>query len=142
MNNCSVITVNGTNIHLLSNFINQMGAASDTFRYFNKRTIDVISNHLVTLLLLYNNLPVAYGHLEPENKTIWLGICVLPGNAGKGFGKLMMSSLIEKARKLNISSIDLTVDKVNVAAIQLYEQYAFSKVGEASLYYKYQLLIH
>lgn len=142
MSNCSIVTVNAQNIKLLKNFIDQIGTAANTFRYFNKRTVDVINNHLVTLLLLYNNLPVAYGHLEPENKTIWLGICVLPGNAGKGFGKLMMSSLIEKARELNISSIDLTVDKVNIPAINLYEKFAFNKIGEANLYYTYQLLLY
>ena len=139
MNNCKIVSVNKENIHLLVSFIDQIGVSSDTFRYFNTRTVDVINNHLVTLLILIDNQPVAYGHLEPENNVIWLGICVLPENAGKGFGKLMMNSLIKRAVELKIPVIDLTVDKTNVSAINLYEQFAFSKYSEAALYYRYQL---
>ena len=142
MNSCKIVSVTKENIHLLIGFIDQLGTASETFRYFNKRPVTVINSHLTTLLLLHNNLPIAYGHLEKENEIVWLGICVLPGNAGKGFGKLMMHRLIEKAKENNLLSINLTVDKMNIPAINLYGQFKFSKVDETASSYKYLLLLH
>lgn len=142
MSNYKIIPVNEQNISLLKIFIDQIGTAAETFRYFNNRQSDVISKHLTTLLLLHNDLPLAYGHLEEENKIVWLGICVLPGSAGKGLGKLMMHRLVETARQLNLLSIQLTVDKPNIPAIKLYEQFNFRKTDETGSYFKYLLFLH
>ena len=64
-----IIEIKEKNKYLLDNFIkNEMPT---TFRYFNKRTIDVIKNHLLTILLLVNDLPIGYAHIDYENK-YWL----------------------------------------------------------------------
>jgi ribosomal protein S18 acetylase RimI-like enzyme len=135
----NLVSVNNGNVHLLSNFIENLGPASKTFRYFNKRSVEIISKHLVTLLMLENQTPIAYGHLDPENDVVWLGICVLPPNAGKGIGKEMMNALIAKARENQLDRICLTVDQGNLPAINLYEKFNFQKEDSQLGYYKFAL---
>lgn len=116
-----------------------MGDASKTFRYFNTRKIEIVYNHLATILLLEAEQPTAYGHLEKEGDDIWLGICVLPQYKGKGFGKLMMNELIRQAKTHSVSKISLTVDKANTDAIILYQKFGFEMQIEKDAYRKYQL---
>jgi ribosomal protein S18 acetylase RimI-like enzyme len=47
-----------------------------------------------------------------------------------GFGLYLMHSLIDSARKLQIKLLYLSVDKVNIGAIKLYEKVGFFKVDE------------
>ena len=126
------------NIELLEQFILKIGIAAESFRYYNSRPISVIKNHLVTLLLIDNENPIAYGHLDKENEDVWLGICVLSEYSRKGYGKKMMNELIIEAKELHLSNIVLTVDKDNFSAINLYKKMNFFKVGESNNYYKYQ----
>ncbi len=136
-----LVPVNTNNIFLLQDFINNMGEAATSFRYFARRDIKVIEQHEATLLFIENNRPVAYGHLEKEKDEVWLGICVLPNAKGKGYGKQMMNALIQKATANNIKKISLTVDKINKTAIHLYEKTGFSKVKETDSYFKYEFKI-
>ena len=132
-----IVFIKKENIHLLENFLLNIGEASKTFRYFDKRSIDDIRNHIVTLLLVDNKTPVAYGHLEDADQTIWLGICVLPKYSRNGYGKIMMQALIEEAKNAHFKNITLTVDKLNLPAIALYESFDFDKVNESETYYTY-----
>ena len=136
-----VVKINQDNVQLLKEFISSLGTAAHSFRYFNSRTTDVISNHLVTLILTDNGKPAAYGHLDPENDIVWLGICVIPAYQNKGYGKLMMNELVNAARQLQLKNISLTVDKDNQSAIRMYEQFNFSKEKEFDTYSRYQLVI-
>jgi ribosomal protein S18 acetylase RimI-like enzyme len=135
-----VVSVTGNNVGLLQNFIDNIGESAGTFRYFAKRDVSVIKQHIATLLFTENDKPVAYGHLEREGDEVWLGVCVLPGVKGKGYGKQMMNALIQKAEANNVKKISLTVDKVNKAAVQLYEKLGFKKVAETDSYFKYEFI--
>ncbi len=134
-----IIAVTAETLYLLQNFISNMGDSSNSFRYFIKRDITVIHQHLTTLLAVEKNTPIAYGHLEAEEGVVWLGICVRQEYKGKGYGKQMMEALIEQAKLENINKISLTVDKTNAGAISLYEQCGFKKINEKEHYYFYQL---
>ena len=71
-------------IRLLQQFVDELGDAKMHFRYFSSRLLSVISNHIITLLALDSqDVPLAYGHLDVENKVVWLGVCVLPLYWGK-----------------------------------------------------------
>ncbi|MGZ3943101.1 MAG: hypothetical protein ACXVOH_14210, partial [Bacteroidia bacterium] len=61
---------------LLEQFIANAGSSLRSFRYFDKRPLEVIKNHLCTFLLVDSENPVAYGHLDNEHGTIWLGVAV------------------------------------------------------------------
>src|SRR5690242_11212414 len=109
----SFVPIKQDNVQLLKDFIDHMGIAAESFRYFNSRSTDVITNHLVTLLIVENSKPVAYGHLDTEDGAVWLGVCILPPFIGKGYGKKMMNELMRTAKEMDVLKIQLTVDKEN-----------------------------
>jgi ribosomal protein S18 acetylase RimI-like enzyme len=113
-------------IQLLSAFLNDAGNSLSTFRYFGKRPLECIQNHKYTILVLNENEgPVAYGHLDPQSEIVWLGICVSENQVGKGYGKMVMTNLTEKADSDGISELILQVDKANVNAVRLYKKFNF-----------------
>jgi len=118
---------NKKHIDLIEIFINSMGNSSSSFRYFKSRPISTIENHICTVLLVINNQPIGYGHLDKEGNDIWFGIAIVQTYIGRGMGKLIIQYLIRKADDLKISEIKLSVDKDNTSAIKLYEKYGFIK---------------
>ena len=121
-----VIRINKSNIDLLLKFISVIGSSGSSFRYFNSRSAEVICNHVATLIGTDDaGIPVCYGHLDRENDTVWLGICVSEGHTGQGLGKEMMTALVNAGDEAGISEIKLSVDKDNLPAIRLYEKNGF-----------------
>ncbi len=112
---------------LLKAFLDGAGDSLKTFRYFAKRPLEVIGNHVCTWLWIDEEEPVAYGHLDREGDTIWLGIAVQEQHRGKGYGSLMMTLLIDTAKGAGIRSLRLSVDHDNAAAIDLYERNGFTR---------------
>lgn len=110
---------------LLRTFLDGAGDSLRTFRYFQKRPLDVVDRHTCTWLWLEEDRPVAYGHLDPENDTTWLGIAVQEAHRGKGYGSLMMTLLLDAARGVGLTRLRLSVDLSNTAAIALYERHGF-----------------
>jgi len=125
-----IIEVNKNNISLLKNFTNNK--LPNSFRYFNKRPINIIENHILTILLLNNNIPIGYGHIDFEDNKYWLGICILEEYQGKGNGKKIMDYLLNNKK---IDKIYLTVDKNNINAIKLYKKYNFNIIEEFDTYF-------
>lgn len=102
-----------------------------TFRYFNKRTIDCIESHILTILGVENDIPICYGHIE-EN---WIGVCVLPSHQRKGLGMRIVRFLIQYATLEGLSYLRLTVDKDNTRAIELYKYAGFEVKDEQPSFY-------
>lgn len=117
-------------IKLLEKFIASMGNSRDSFRYYISRPVSIINNHLFTIILLNNEEPVGYGHLDKEGNSVWLGIAISELYRGQGQGKVIMEYLIDKADELKIKEVRLSVDKNNLAAIQLYNKYGFVPLFE------------
>jgi GNAT superfamily N-acetyltransferase len=133
INDCLVIKkITIPDLEILTNFIQSSGDSLKTFRYYEKRDFKIISNHILTALLFFNNKPIAYGHLEKEDDKIWLGIMVSESEKGKGYGKVIMSYLISFCVDNKFSNIFLTVDKDNLNAIYLYQKFDFNIVSEFS----------
>ena len=107
-------------------FLSSLGNSSKTFRYYHKRPLSIIKNHIVTLLAFdNNNLPIGYGHLDPDGVKVWLGICISDKWQRRGIGTQMMNHLIREAKAHRLAEIYLSVDADNVAAIDLYKQFNF-----------------
>ena len=53
----------------------------------------------------------------------------------KGIGSLLLKSLIDICKKLNVSSIMLEVDENNLSAIHLYENFGFEVLSTRKNYY-------
>lgn len=94
--------------------------------------MSVLANHRSTLILSVDDRPAAYGHLDEEDGTVWLGVAVVERLYGKGLGKLMMQLLFTEARLQGIPTIQLAVDNDNAVAIAMYEKLGFEtlKIGE------------
>lgn len=118
------------NINLIKQFLLNAGSSLQTFRYFEKRNLEIIYKHLLTNVLLKEKKVIGYGHLEMEKDKVWLGIAIVESQLGMGFGLYLMHSLLDSARKLQIKQLYLSVDKVNIGAINLYEKIGFFKVDE------------
>ena len=101
-----------------------------SFRYFERRPVNIITNHILTAILLLNGVPIGYGHLDKEEERIWLGIAVAESHQGTGFGKLLMNFLLKKGYEKGIRTIYLTVDKNNTSAMNMYQRNAFVYVED------------
>ena len=110
---------------LLRIFLDGAGDSLTSFRYFDKRPLDVVANHVCTWLWLEDGKPLAYGHLDNEDGITWLGIAVQEQHRGKGHGKRMMQLLLDSARGCGVQQLKLSVDNTNAPAIKLYEAFGF-----------------
>jgi RimJ/RimL family protein N-acetyltransferase/sugar phosphate isomerase/epimerase len=117
--------VNIANTSLLQNFIDRAGKSLETFRYFAKRPFSIVANHACTWVIEEDGNVEAYGHLDKEGDTVWLGIAVTDHARGKGYGRKMMERLMESASALGLQKVRLSVDNQNEAAIRLYERFGF-----------------
>jgi ribosomal protein S18 acetylase RimI-like enzyme len=134
--------INTEDTKLLEQFILLAGDSLQKFRYFNSRPLDCIQNHICTYILSDNEIPVAYGHLDKEDNTTWLGIAVIANAKGKGYGKQMMQKLITSAKEQNIAIIKLSVDNDNLNAITLYKNFGFKLLEEKNQISFYNLQLN
>ncbi len=135
------VQVKYPDVKLLQQFIDEAGSSLKSFRYFQKRALEVIKDHLCTFLLMDEGKPVAYGHLDVSDeatvssycggeggkteKTIWLGIAVAEKYVGLGLGVMMMNQLISYGKQQGVKQIKLSVDNDNLSAISLYKKLGF-----------------
>jgi len=125
-----IIEINQSNAAVLQEFI---GTINDKhFRYYQTRTIDIIKNHVSTILLKCNTITVGYAHIDLEDK-YWVGIYLDPEYRNKGIGKLLLSYIISNARFHNIHELHLTVDYDNTNAIALYTKTGFISIKESDI---------
>ena len=113
----------------LKSFIESELNKSISFRYFQSRPIEIIENHVYTILLEKDDRIIGYAHLDRDENDphkIWLGIAVDRDHHGNGYGKLLMDNLLEFADK-NLLDLVLSVDLDNLYAIKLYEKYGFDE---------------
>ncbi len=127
----SIIEINKNNRQLIEQFTKNKLSLS--FRYFNTRTIDILDNHILTIVLVENNIVCGYGHIDFDEK-YWLGICILSEYQGKGYGKIIMEYLLNHNNTKLCKSIHLTVDKTNDIGLKLYKKYNFNIVKEYDTY--------
>ena len=124
------LELKNANIDLTNQFLLNAGRSLKAFRYFDKRSVEKIYNHLITTVLIKGNQVIGYGHLEREIEKVWLGIALIESQLGKGYGLYLISALIVSARDMNLQTLHLSVDKVNLGAIRLYEKVGFIKIDD------------
>lgn len=113
---------NSEDLDLMISFFKNEKNKSENFRYFDSRPFEIIENHLVTILFILEDDIVGYGHLDVEDDVVWLGIIVSENYRGMGYGKKIIEELI----KHYDGDIQLSVDKQNQNAINLYKKFNFS----------------
>jgi RimJ/RimL family protein N-acetyltransferase len=120
-----IVEIDESNSHYLTTFL--VNDIPSTFRYFKTRSINILKNHILTIMLLDDDLPIGYAHIDYENK-YWLGICILDTYHGKGHGNRMMEYIFNHEKITVLNDIYLTVDATNENAIKLYKKFNFSIV--------------
>jgi len=79
---------------------------------------------------------VSYGLISvAANEAHVLNLCVAPHAQGLGHGKRMLYKLMQLAEERDAASIFLEVRESNVAAVGLYEQEGFNRIGLRKGYY-------
>jgi ribosomal protein S18 acetylase RimI-like enzyme len=124
----SLVTFEDTT--LLESFLRTAKSSLESFRYYDSRELAVVKNHFITTVLLRNNEPVGYGHLDQEGDYVWLGIAVSEGFQKLGYGNQIMRFLTEHADEHGIQNLHLSVDKENTSAISLYQKFDFFETGK------------
>lgn len=104
------------------------------FRYFYKREVKIIHEHLFSFIYYLENKPVAYFHIEQDEDINWFGIIVSDKYTGLGLSKIIMDHATKICDALNVE-LSLSVDKDNEKAINLYKKYGFSLLEEKEKYY-------
>ena len=127
-----IVEIDETNHHYITTFLSNN--IPSTFRYFKSRSIDIIKNHILTIMFLDDEIPIGYAHIDYENK-YWLGICILDAYQGKGLGNKMMEYILNHEKITVLNDIYLTVDSTNENAIKLYKKFNFSIVELTENYY-------
>lgn len=64
-----------------------------------------------------------------------LNIAINPEYQGRGFGKLLMGTIVRYSKKMGASYILLEVRRSNIRAINLYKSFGFKIVGIRPRYY-------
>ena len=127
---------------LVESFLAKLVKGAAQFRYFQKRPVSIIQNHLTTAITLDpTGSPVAYGHLEEEGGHLWLGLAVADEQVNKGLGKSMINYLVGIAANKDKSTVRLAVDKDNFIAQGLYQSAGFAKIAEQPAYYLFELTL-
>lgn len=83
-NSLEFVEVSLEQVSLIEEFIKLAGSSLDSFRYFEKRPNNCIRFHYVTVLILEDDKPLAYGHLDSDDGITWLGIAVIEDAKGMG----------------------------------------------------------
>lgn len=130
MNN--IVEINNDNIFLLQLFLDN--TLPNTFRYYCKRDISIIKNHILTILLIINEKIVGYAHIDHDENKSWFGICIIDEYQSKGYGRQLMNYVFNHEKIKNLE-VYLTVDLTNLYAIKLYINFGFKIVDETKTYY-------
>ena len=75
------------------------------------------------------------GFWEVSGEADITNIAVHPDYRRRGIAKKLLESAIREAKKRGLSLLTLEVRLSNTAAISLYENYGFRRVGERKRYY-------
>ena len=124
------VRIDRENIWQLERLIAHAGDSTKTFRYFDKRDVSIVLDHIYSCIAFKGDRSIGYGHLEQEGGVVWLGIMISSSEVGKGFGKQMMDHLMFRARDMRLMKVRLSVDKINQAAIRLYRKFNFMVIEE------------
>ncbi len=126
-----IVVIDNTNRNLVREFLSTAGTTLETFRYFKKRNLNSLDNHLLTCIIKdAEGMINGYSHLDKENDVVWLGIAIIQGKTGKGIGKALIEFVLNEAGKKHINRIKLSVDSGNFAARSLYEKFNFKITEE------------
>lgn len=134
-NNIKIINIDNNNKNdIYNNFLSKIDNCN--FRYFDKRNINSLDNHIITIVLqdIIKNDYIGYAHIDYENK-YWVGIYIVDDYQNMKLGTFLLNYILEHEKVYNIKEINLKVDINNNAALRLYEKCNFKITDTKDTYY-------
>jgi RimJ/RimL family protein N-acetyltransferase len=125
-------------VAMVYNFMSEADGALEHFRYYKKRSdwTNWLEKHLCTIFVVDGtNEVVAYGHIDVEDGTHWLGMAVIEKMWKKGLGTIVARKLVEYCDQRVVPEIHLTVDVDNLPAQRIYEALGFDVERVATVIY-------
>lgn len=135
-NNIKIIEITNENRNdIYDNFLSKINNLN--FRYFNKRNINCLNNHIISVILYdyIKNIYIGYSHIDYENEH-WIGIYILDDYQNNKLGTFLLNYILQHKKVYKINEINLTVDINNISAIKLYEKNNFKIIDKKDKYYK------
>ena len=110
--------------------------ASNPFPWTKKTLLSCIGGRYITRQLVVDNIVVGFyvGDLVIDEFTL-MEICVHPDYQGKGYGQLLLSDFLIKAKEKYVIKCHLEVRAKNIAAQMLYMKNGFIQVHRRTGYY-------
>lgn len=100
------------------------------------RVIEV-DNEVVAYAVFYH-CSKEYDHAFKKNNLQSFGrLMVKDGYVGKHIGDFLVKSMIQEAKSLNVEGLGISVDSVNIRAVNLYKKHGFVKEGEQQFPWAY-----
>ena len=90
----------------------------------------VISGEIVAYSVFYHCNREYENAFKKTNLYSFGRVMVKEGYTGKYIGDFLVSEMIKEARTLNVEGLGITVDSINVKAVNLYKKHGFVKEGE------------
>lgn len=99
----------------------------------SKRNTDIL---VITTSTSRENEVVAYALTTRASRILQLHkLCVAPDARSKGFGRTMLSSIVDRARRGRCHAVELWVDPTRDAALKLYQSIGFVERERIRNYY-------
>lgn len=111
--------------------LEQVNYMLDNFHSRNAIEDDIRVKGFKYFLIRNNGRDVGYLAFKHEKTSLFLSkIYILSSERGQGLGKRALAFVRDQAKRCNLRSIRLTVNKNNSGSISAYERIGFQKTGE------------
>lgn len=103
---------------------------------WTKSLLNEAIHHYQCWILLHNQQIIGYGILKIVlNEAELLNIAITPQQQNCGYGKYLLTQLMQVAKKLGADECFLEVRESNHTAYKLYENFGFNEMGRRPNYY-------
>ena len=89
-----------------------------------------INNEIIAYSVFYHSSREYKNAFKKENLQSFGRVMVKDEYLGKHVGDFLVSEMINEAKSLNVDGLGITVDSINVKAVNLYKKHGFVKEGE------------
>jgi len=98
--------------------------------------VDCVKSGYECWLFVLEGRNVGHGILSvAAGESHLLNVCINPDVQGRGYGRILVDFILDRARQAGATCVFLEVRPSNVVACRLYEELGFNEVGVRKNYY-------
>ena len=134
MNNIKIEEMNLSHLEIIKNILT---SEFDDFWNYNVLKEELENENSKYLVAKIDNEIIGFAGIKIIlDEADIMNIVTKKSFRNNGIGSLLLKSLIELSKDLNLLSISLEVDETNIVAINLYKKFDFKEIGNRKNYYK------